>query len=122
MKVPEYRRLNRGDIPGMPEKFYVFADHIQEQLDLLSQALAGKLTHENDLAEPIRAFFLKHGIWTSIRLSSLKTSPQEVKVLHANTLITGFAWKKVDQDRIQVRALFEGPPDEAVRTTLEIRG
>lgn len=123
MKVPDYKKLHKGDMPGMHQSFYKFADVVQEQLDLVSRAVNSRLTiPENVRSEPPTEAKMVHGMLYTIKLRSLKTSPSAVLIAHSDETVTGFQWMKADQQRIYVRALFDGAPVDPVRVTLWILG
>lgn len=123
MKVPDYKRMNKGDMPGMPPIFYKFADNIQEQLDLISRAVNSRLTlYENFRSEPPTVAKLKHGILYTVKLQSLRTSPSAVFIASSTLAVTGFQWLKADEGKIYVRALFEGSPSDPVEVVLYILG
>lgn len=123
MKVPGFKRLNKGDVPGLPVGFYTFMDHIQEQLDLVSQAVGGRLTLlENFRIEPYRRVQLKHNTLYTMKLQSLKSSPSGIIVLESTVMTVGQYWERVGQDKIAIKLLFDGAPTDPVEVVLAIMG
>ena len=123
MKVPGFKRLNKGDVPGLPEGFYTFMDHIQEQVDLVSQAVGGRLTIlENFRSEPYRTVQLKHNVLYTLKLQSLKSSPSGILVLESAVPTVGQYWERLGQDKIAVKLLFDGAPTDPVEVVITILG
>lgn len=120
--VPDFRRMTQGDVPGMPPEFYKFMDKLQEQVEFISKALQGRLTLQNVLADPLRDIDLRHGRWQEVKVKNLRTAPFAVAVVWSSAALDAFQWEKIDDTRIQVRALFEDAPMGTIKTILEIRG
>lgn len=122
MKTTEFRKLTKGDIPGMPPAFYTFMDHIQQQVDLVSQAVTGRLNDfENSRCEPPLETSLVHGVWSEFKLQHLRTAPRDVAIIEMAAALDGFQWERKGETRIRVRALFEGAPATPVAVTIKVK-
>ncbi len=81
MKIQQWKRITKTDIPDLPDWAKKIVDPVNRQLEVITTALQAHLTFGDNFAEPPRTLELKHDTVTPIRLKNLKRNPVGVVVL-----------------------------------------
>ena len=72
MKIQEYRRLTKSDIPEMPEWFETPADAINRQFEALTTLAHGNFTFADNALAEVKKLPIQHDTLTRIELRLLR--------------------------------------------------
>jgi len=122
MKVPEFRKVNRGETGPLPEGVELAIEHLEKQIEAITNAIM-RLDFWNNFLGDVKTVSVIHNTPTTFKLSKLTVAPEGAIILASpGRTVTGFAWSRVDQLHVQITVLFSGSPTTASNVTLAIFG
>ena len=120
MKVPAYAPLTEGQFVGVPEELQRVVSRDEKQLEVLTNALIGRLGIENLQAEVVEVA-LKHDTEAILRVG-LRSMPRRATVLWTEEYsYYDFKWRVVDSRRVAVTVKWDSAPAARVLTRIELR-
>lgn len=125
MKISSWKRLTKSDFPDMPEWFEPILDRINEQMGLVTSALSGNLTFEDNFLSEKRTLEIPHDTATSIELQRIRRSPSGVVRLSESEFdYSRVAWRvsETRERSVDVKLRYDVAPTKTPVATLLFLG
>jgi len=123
MKVGNFRKITKGDIPGFPDELFEVITPLSEQVETLTRACQGNIDFDRNFNSEIRALALSNDTETTITLQRIKGKPSAVFVLWEELFdYTKLAWKLVGEGKITVKVEWDSAPSTQTKVKLLIVG
>lgn len=122
MKIKNFEKLTKNDLPKIPEDLFKLLNPVSEQIDLLTRAAQGRLTCRENLSAEEKTFPIAHDTATTIELQRVK---EPIGILHLWNELGDYArvgWAKADVARVSVKVYFDSTPASNTEVTLLILG
>ena len=119
MKIGNFRRLSRADFPDAPDILWRMLESFQDQIELLTSALQGHLTFEDNFNVEIKDLDLEDNTTVTFKLNHLKGKPIGVILLDRGIYdYSVVALEILDEKTARAKIAFT---DEAPTDTTTIR-
>lgn len=99
MKVSNFKRISRSDFPEASEDFYRAMDIISDQIEVVTTALQGNISFEDNFDAEIKDLKIKDNTTTTFELKTLKGKPRGILLLDRGVFDYSLVAFKVVNDR-----------------------
>lgn len=124
MKLPNFRRFNRGDYPTFQTSDGErFLDQLNEALETIITALQGQLSFSDNFNCELKTLKFSEDTSVDIRLTKLKGAVQDVRVMNPDLYdYVQVAWAPLSRSEVRVKVSFDSAPTEEIDVTLLFLG
>lgn len=124
MKIPNFRRFNRGDYPTLnTDDGERFLEQLNEVLETLISALQGQLSYSDNFNSEQKTLSLSEDTSMVIRLSKLHGDVKDVRVMNPDLYdYVHVAWEPIMRNEVRVKISFDSAPTEDTEVTLLFLG
>lgn len=119
MKVSNFKRISRSDFPEATDEFHKAMDIVSDQIELLTTALQGNISFEDNFDAEIKELDLEDNKAVTFELKTLRGKPRGVLLLDRGLFdYSVVALQVVDDKSIKVKIAMT---DEAPTTSTSVR-
>ena len=125
MKIPVIKRLNRGDVPGMPSWFIPVFDFLNTSIERIVQALTGRLSPLDNLQTQVKTVDITHNVELEISHDLVYLGANIIgmdNTTDTDKIVTGFKIRIVDNRKIGLTVTLAGAGTETSEIKLLIWG
>ena len=120
--VPDFKRPQKTDIPSLDEPTVKALDPVSDQIDRLTRATQGKLSHYSNLNCDVRDIVMRSGVPAIVAVKKIRGKPTGMEVVYTTPgyYHSGF-WEPIDDKTIRVTVAFSTNPQfTAIPTTTAV--
>ena len=125
MKIPVIKRLNRGDVPGMPSWFIPVFDFLNTSIERIVQALTGRLSPLDNLQTQVKTVDITHNVELEISHDLVYLGANIIGMDNTDDtdkIVTGFKIRIVDNSKIGLTVTLSGAGTTTSKIKLLIWG